>query len=149
MYPMRDADCGRCTTVTTAAPCMGANNRDRGAAVIASPACRRCGRSPCACQTVTAPCATATTAARPCPDTREEALRRVQQYGFMTDDIRLFLNTHPGCEGALDALQRYIALEKAEKEEFEKRYGPLTLEAMESRCAYDWIACPWPWHVEG
>lgn len=82
------------------------------------------------------------------PNRREEMLKRVQELGFMTDELRLFLNTHPQCQEALCALQRYIALERTAKLEYEQRYGPLTLEAMECRERYDWIKSPWPWEVE-
>ena len=79
---------------------------------------------------------------------RENLLKRVQQLGFMTDDLRLFLNTHPCSNEALKVLKRYIALERAAKAEYEKTYGPLTLEAVEGRCQYDWIKKPWPWEME-
>lgn len=79
---------------------------------------------------------------------RDEALKRIQQLGFMTDDLRLFLNTHPACQEALCALKRYLSLEKAAKQEFEKCYGPLTLEGLENSCQYDWVKSPWPWEME-
>ena len=79
---------------------------------------------------------------------REAKLRRIQRLGFMTDDLRLFLNTHPGSQEALAQLKRYLALERAAKQDYEQAYGPLTLEAMENRCQYDWICRPWPWEVE-
>lgn len=79
---------------------------------------------------------------------REQLLKRVQQLGFMTDDLRLYLNTHPQSQEALAQLKRYIAMERAAKKEYEKTYGSLTLEATENLCQYDWICKPWPWEVE-
>ncbi|MDD3410966.1 MAG: spore coat protein CotJB [Eubacteriales bacterium] len=81
-----------------------------------------------------------------CP--QETKLRRVQQLGFMVDDLQLFLDTHPQCREALCALQRAIALERTARLDYEQSYGPLTLEAMENRCRYDWISGPWPWEGE-
>lgn len=81
-------------------------------------------------------------------DGRRDSLRRVQRLGFMTDDLRLFLNTHPRSAEALRALKRYIAQERAARQMYEQAYGPLTLEAVECLDSYDWIERPWPWEVE-
>ncbi|MDD2647325.1 MAG: spore coat protein CotJB [Eubacteriales bacterium] len=83
-----------------------------------------------------------------CEYSREEYLKRIQQLGFMTDDIRLFLNTHPRCDEALCALKRYILLERAAKKQYEENYGSLTLEAVGQKERYDWIDGPWPWERE-
>lgn len=79
---------------------------------------------------------------------REKLLYRVQQFGFMTDDIRLFLNTHPACEEALCALKYFMDAEKEAKEDYEKRYGALTLEGIDGCRGYEWIEGVWPWEVE-
>lgn len=81
-------------------------------------------------------------------DQQEEMLLRVQQYGFMTDDLRLYLNTHPDCEEALCLLRRYIGLECEAKRAYEQAYGSLTLGAVASQDEYDWIQEPWPWQAE-
>ena len=79
---------------------------------------------------------------------RERALRTVQELGFMTDDIRLFLDTHPNCEEAFCALRYYIAAEKEAKSEYEERYGSLTLEGISECRGYDWTNHVWPWEME-
>lgn len=79
---------------------------------------------------------------------RERMLRRVQRLGFMTDDLRLFLNTHPDSSEALCTLRRYLEMENAARKAYEQAYGPLTLEAVSERCQYDWADSPWPWEVE-
>ena len=79
---------------------------------------------------------------------REQMLKKVQQLGFMTDDLRLFLDTHPQCHEALCALLDFLAREKAARRQYENCYGPLTLEAVGGKCRYDWINGPWPWQVE-
>ena len=79
---------------------------------------------------------------------REKALKKVQELGFMTDDLRLFLNTPPDCEDAFCALQYYLAEEKEAVKDFEKRYGSLTLEGTAECRGYDWINHAWPWEME-
>ena len=80
---------------------------------------------------------------------KEQALLRVQQMGFMTDDLRLFLNTHPEDENALHALRQYIALEAEARSAYEERYGSLTLESAACGGRYDWTDHAWPWEAEG
>ena len=80
---------------------------------------------------------------------KEQALLRVQQMGFMTDDLRLFLNTHPEDEDALYALKEYLALEADARAAYEERYGSLTLESAVCSGRYDWIDHAWPWEAEG
>ena len=43
---------------------------------------------------------------------RERQLLKVQEAGFMVDDLRLFLNTHPQSQVALDALQKFLRKER-------------------------------------
>lgn len=83
-----------------------------------------------------------------CIDEREQLLRRVQQLGFMTDDLRLYLDTHPKDQDALCALKEFLDREKDARREYQARFGPLTLEAVAGECRYAWIDGPWPWQVE-
>lgn len=76
-------------------------------------------------------------------------LEHVQQLGFMTDDIQLFLNTHPDCEEALRALRYYLAAERNARAEYEAHCGSLTLEGLANCSRYDWIHGAWPWETEG
>lgn len=78
---------------------------------------------------------------------RERELLAIQQTGFMTDDLRLFLNTHPNCEEALCALKYYLDVEKDLKEKYEKCYGPLSLEGIERQGCYNWLDGSWPWEM--
>ncbi len=81
-------------------------------------------------------------------NSRQQTLEYVQQLGFITDDIRLFLNTHPDCEEALCALKYYIAAEQKARADYEARYGVLTLEGLQNCDHYNWINGAWPWEAE-
>jgi len=78
---------------------------------------------------------------------RERELLAIQQTEFMTDDLRLFLNTHPNCEEALCALKYYLDVERDLKGKYEKCYGPLSLEGIEEQDCYNWIHGVWPWEM--
>lgn len=78
---------------------------------------------------------------------RDRALLKVQQMGFMTDDLRLYLNTHPDCTEALSALKYYLKAECDLKEKYEQKYGPLTLEGISKCGSYNWPEGAWPWEM--
>lgn len=79
---------------------------------------------------------------------REMHLFRVARLSFMVDDLQLFLNTHPQCQEAFALLKRYQSLEKAAQDEYQRLYGPITLDHMQDDCQYSWVSGPWPWHME-
>ena len=79
---------------------------------------------------------------------RERSLFCVQQTGFMTEDIGLFLNTHPDCGDAFCALKYYLDAERETREAYEKCYGPLRLEDVGKQGRYNWINGVWPWEME-
>lgn len=79
---------------------------------------------------------------------REKLLKEVQKAGFMTDDLRLYLDTHPQCEEAFAELKKYLCKEREARREYESAYGPLSLQAMEGRSQYDWPCHIWPWELE-
>lgn len=57
-------------------------------------------------------------------------------------ELRLFLDTHPENSDALEMLNSYTEKYEAVKAEYEKEYGPLTLNGLNSD---EWLADPWPW----
>jgi len=79
---------------------------------------------------------------------RRELLRKIQIYSFAAVDHGLFLNTHPNCEEALCALQDALDKKAEAVDLYERAFGPLTLDSMQSSCGYDWIEHPWPWEKE-
>ena len=79
---------------------------------------------------------------------KECALMKVRQLGFMCDDLRLFMDTHPCDEEAFCALKYFIAAEKEARAEYEKCYGPLRNEGVEKHESYTWICGAWPWEME-
>ena len=80
---------------------------------------------------------------------RERQLLEIQQIGFMTDDLRLYLDTHSDCAEAFSALKYYLAAERELKSQYEQMYGALTVEGTEKQNRYSWICGIWPWELEG
>lgn len=73
---------------------------------------------------------------------KEKLLKRVSALGFAMYELRLFLDTHPGNAEAQQMMASYKKRYEAVKSEYEKEYGPLTLNGFNSD---EWLKDPWPW----
>lgn len=76
---------------------------------------------------------------------KDKLLRVIQMYGFALDEIRLYLDTHPDCQEALEYYHKYNALKKSAVEEYNRLYGPLTSGQVQSHTRWTWVQEPWPW----
>ena len=78
---------------------------------------------------------------------KEALLFRVYEYGFALTDLSLHLNIHPMDEEAYDLFKQYVVEGRRTKEEYERIYGPLSLEDTLYN-TYNWFSNPWPWEGE-
>lgn len=62
------------------------------------------------------------------------------QFGML--ETRIFLDTHPDNTEALEMYNNYSQKYMALVKEFENKYGPLTLNGINSD---EWLEDPWPW----
>lgn len=74
--------------------------------------------------------------------TKDKLLRRVSALQFAMYELRLFLDTHPNSAEAQEMLNAYKKKYEAVKAEYEKQFGPLTLNGYNSD---EWLQDPWPW----
>ena len=81
--------------------------------------------------------------------TNEGALYRVKEYGFALTDLNLYLDTHPEDRNMINTYNQYLQLKNKAVEEYERRYGPLSLNS-ETLNTYPWawLTPPWPWEVK-
>ena len=78
-----------------------------------------------------------------CNNDREKLLRQIMEYKFYINDLALYLDTHPCDKRALELHNKYVEKLDEVTKEFEKMYGPLTIETvMES---WEWAQDLWPW----
>jgi spore coat protein JB len=79
---------------------------------------------------------------------REALLNKVREYGFALVDLDLYLDVHESDAEMIKAYNQYLELEKNAKEEFESKYGPLSLTS-ETLNSYPWAWAiePWPWEA--
>ena len=78
---------------------------------------------------------------------REIMLKKIGTYKFVLKDLELYLDTHPRDEMALRKYAEFEALLKPMVEEFESRFGPLTVSS-ENGNKFLWVKNPWPWDIE-
>ncbi len=76
-------------------------------------------------------------------ENRDDLLKKIMEYKFYVNDLTLYLDTHPNDRRALTLHNEYVVKLDEVTKEFEKIYGPLTIETvMES---WEWAQNLWPW----
>lgn len=77
---------------------------------------------------------------------REQLLRRLSAIQFALWETHVYLDTHAGDPKAMKMRDNYADKYQALVKEFEKQYGPLTLDGTNSD---EWLQNPWPWDYVG
>lgn len=78
---------------------------------------------------------------------QKKLLNEVMKYQFAVLDIALFLDTHPNDPVALRHQNKYTMAATQLKDEYERKYGPLTYY-YPSKNYWDYIKSPWPWEIK-
>ena len=77
---------------------------------------------------------------------REELLFELLKYKFGMKELNLYLDTHPYDTNMINLFNMYAKEEKRICNEYEKNYGPLTLDSMYlDGNNWKWNNSPWPW----
>ncbi|MBQ3181100.1 MAG: spore coat protein CotJB [Firmicutes bacterium] len=79
---------------------------------------------------------------------RRQLLRDIQTVGFVVVEAQLFLDTHPDCADALDYFNYYNQLYMQLVADYESKFGPLTVNGVQSNSEWTWVNEPWPWEKE-
>ena len=81
---------------------------------------------------------------------RRELFEYINQISFAVDDVKLFLDTYPENQKALDYFQKYKEKRIEALKEYAEVYGPLTVDTVsENSDCWSWINEPWPWQEGG
>ena len=73
-------------------------------------------------------------------------LVELQALEFVVLELGTYLDTHPDDMEAFDLFKQYAAMEKAAKETYEAKFGPLMKSSAASGASYRWLQDPWPWN---
>lgn len=79
---------------------------------------------------------------------KEMMLRRISAIEFAMWELRIFLNTHPTNTQAMSDFNDYNDKRIILTEQYEEKYGPLSLLGEEENGKWAWISSPWPWENE-
>lgn len=74
---------------------------------------------------------------------RESMLNEIMALNFAINDLTLYLDTHPNDSNAIRMHCEYSERQISLTEEYQRLYGPLTINFMSN--TWDWIDEPWPW----
>lgn len=77
-------------------------------------------------------------------DERNKLLMKLTACKFAQYELVLFLDTHPNCVEAMQALNMHRANAIKLKDEYECKYGPISNPKANGK-RWCWIDDPWPW----
>lgn len=70
----------------------------------------------------------------------------VQMYGFAAHDLGLYLDVYPNDSNAIKLRDKYVNLYKKSVNDYENKYGPLTLSSeLLNSSPWNWDSKKWPW----
>lgn len=77
---------------------------------------------------------------------QDRLLWEIGMLDFTTIEINLYLDTHPSDQEAIRHFVYYNRLKKEKSEEYNRRFGPLTLQQAQGGSEeFLWTMQPWPW----
>ena len=76
---------------------------------------------------------------------QQQLLHYINVVSFQMLDAQLFLDSHPINEEAMKHFNYFRKLRQDALKEYEKKYGPLTLDTANPTVSFEWVETPWPW----
>lgn len=76
---------------------------------------------------------------------KNKLLNEIMSLNFAVNDLVLYLDTHPNDSEAIKMHNEYSNKSKILTEEYQRKFGPLTVNFDSSPNSWDWINQPWPW----
>lgn len=76
---------------------------------------------------------------------REKLMQVITKASFAMDDVKLFLDTHPNCQEALEYYHKAKEIRDRAWEKYTEEFGPLSSYQVESCDSWDWNKGPMPW----
>lgn len=76
---------------------------------------------------------------------RNELLKKIQQYNFAAYDMLLYLDTHPEDTKAFGLYRELVKAYRNLLDQYCDTYGPLTAYDSAKHDEFRWLESPWPW----
>ena len=80
---------------------------------------------------------------------RTSLLKKIQAMDFALYETVLYLDGHPKSKKALEYYREHRDALGALREEYTRRFGPLTIYDNYDNDTWQWVDKPWPWEKEG
>lgn len=74
----------------------------------------------------------------------EELMRAIMEADFFAQDLKLYLDTHPDDNRAVEMFREAVRQSKACKAAFEDSFWPLTAHSAGTNGTWDWLDGDWP-----
>lgn len=78
-------------------------------------------------------------------NSRDKLFACITATSFVMDDLRIYLDTHPTDQEALDYWEKVSRVRKEAVEEYTKCYGPIYSYDVKVKNNWTWVEEPWPW----
>ena len=75
----------------------------------------------------------------------ETLMNRINEASFAMDDVKLFLDTHPNCQEAIEYYQKAQKVRNEAWNEYTRKFGPLSAYDVDACDYWDWNKGPMPW----
>ncbi|MCD8010285.1 MAG: spore coat protein CotJB [Lachnospiraceae bacterium] len=76
---------------------------------------------------------------------KKKMMNEIYVYGFAVDDVKLYLDTHPGCCEALAYFHRMQDALETARQNYTEAFGPLEAIDVDVADGWTWVRDPWPW----
>lgn len=76
---------------------------------------------------------------------RDKLMKTITQASFAMDDVRLYLDTHPNCQEALEYYAKAKKVRKKAWKLYTENFGPLSMYEVDTDEHWDWNKGPMPW----
>ena len=80
---------------------------------------------------------------------RAALLKKIQAMDFALYEAVLYLDGHPNNKKALEYYREHRDSLRTLREEYNRRFGPLTIYDNYDNDSWQWVDKPWPWEKEG
>ena len=80
---------------------------------------------------------------------QNELKKQIQSYCFAAYDMLLYLDTHKDDKKAFALFKELTRKAEELKEQYQQKYGPLSVKAAADYTEFNWIDGPWPWEKGG
>jgi len=76
---------------------------------------------------------------------QESLLYELSSVAFASHELNLYLDLHPEDQSMFTLFQDYQSKMNHLIEQYEKKYGPLTVNSKEMKSSFEWVTKDWPW----